>query len=140
MSKCPHCQSELRIADCVYGNVETYGKSALASTECCSRGVWVSRRITFNIAPYSGDRTQDDWGDNIIQEPKDIPVGQINEAMALTAFTHFQCNELTKGLDVIRGINDPLSAAWVVQDVLGRMGSSMTQTKNWLINALYNGK
>lgn len=137
MSKCPQCSNELKLAPCVFTNVEAYGNTSVASTECCGHAVTVSRKVQFNISPYNGSRTEDDWGNAI---KKAIPQSEINDALALTAFTHFQSGDLNKGLDIIRGITNPLTAAWLVQDVMEQMGSSMSQTKNWLINALYNGK
>lgn len=140
MSKCPHCNEEFKIADCVFANVETYGGSSLASTECCGHGVVVTRKIHFGIHPYSGERTEDDWGAEI-KPVKRKSQAEVNEELAFAVLDKFIDNKNTDALDIIRSISNPLTAAWVVQDVLESLDKPSTkQTKNWLLNALYNGK
>lgn len=140
MSKCPHCNEFLKIPECVYINVETYGRSALVSTECCGHGVMVSRKVSFGINAYCGERTEDDWGEDIKStKPKCQAV--INEELAGLVMDKFIENKNVDALNIIRNIKNPLTAAWVVQDVLESLSKpSTTQCKNWLINALYNGK
>lgn len=140
MSNCPHCNAELKFDSCVYANVETYGHQTLASTACCGHAVWVSRKVSFGISPYFGDRTEDDWGSEIKPIKKQIQA-EINESLAFSVLDKFLENKNVEALDIIRGITNPLTAAWVVQDVLESLSKpSTTQCKNWLINALYNGK
>ncbi|WPJ50223.1 hypothetical protein RCIP0023_00181 [Klebsiella phage RCIP0023] len=140
MSNCPHCNTELKIDYCVYMNVETYGKSALATSKCCGRAVVVSRVVNFGISAYNGERTEDDWGNCILQT---TPVSQscINDELAINVTELLKADRLYEALEIIRGIKNPLTAGWLVQEVLNELNvPSRTQTKNWLINALYNGK
>lgn len=65
---------------------------------------------------------------------------QINEDLAFEVLDKCIDNKLSEALDIIRSINNPLTAGWVVQDVLESLNKPSTkQTKNWLLNALYNG-
>lgn len=66
---------------------------------------------------------------------------EINEELSCSVLDLLKENKRGEALDIIRGIKNPLTAGWVVQEVLGELNlPSRTQTKNWLINALYNGK
>ena len=66
---------------------------------------------------------------------------QINEDLSFEVLDKCIDNKLHEALDIIRGISNPLTAGWVVQDVLDSLSKpSTSQTKNWLLNALYNGK
>ena len=140
MSNCPHCNKELKIDSCVYNNVETYGKSALAISKCCGRAVMVSRVVNFGISAYNGERTEDDWGNSILPK-SNVPQSNINDELAINVVELLKSDRLYEALEVIRSIKNPLTAGWIVQEVLNELNvPRRTQTKNWLINALYNGK
>lgn len=69
------------------------------------------------------------------------PQAVINEELASAVLDMCIDNKLNEALAIIRAIQNPLTAGWVVQDVLESLSKpSTTQTKNWLLNALYNGK
>lgn len=69
------------------------------------------------------------------------PQAVINEELAFSVLDKCIDNKLNEALDIIRSITNPLTAGWVVQDVLDSLSKPSTmQTKNWLLNALYNGK
>lgn len=58
---------EPRIDSRVYLYLDTYkcpggGGSALAQCKDCKQGVIVSVTPTYRYIPYSGDKTEDDWG------------------------------------------------------------------------------
>jgi hypothetical protein len=62
---CPHCGKEAKIESVVFYNVEAYGKSATGRTDCCGKGVLVSRVVSFKLAkPYKQEDT-DDWGNKL---------------------------------------------------------------------------
>lgn len=63
--KCPHCGNELELAHAVERNVETYGDPAIATTSCCSKPVTVFPINSYYVKPYTGPRTEDDWGNPI---------------------------------------------------------------------------
>lgn len=141
MSKCIHCHETLNIDEAVFRNVETYGRPALVSTKCCKNGIVISRNVSFSVSRYCGERTEDDWGSEIKPLTRRKTQADINEELAFAVLDKFIDNKNVEALDIIRGISNPLTAAWVVQDVLESLDKpSTTQTKNWLINALYNGK
>lgn len=69
------------------------------------------------------------------------PQAVINEELASAVLDMCIDNKLNEALAIIRAIQNPLTAGWVVQDVLESLSNPSTnQTKNWLLNALYNGK
>ena len=62
--ECPYCGKETEILGRVFMNLETYnvGRSVLANTSCCNRGVYVCHHTSFTISPYDGDKKEDEWG------------------------------------------------------------------------------
>lgn len=69
---CPHCGKEIELKEeAVYNNVEIYGRTVRAATECCNKLVMVSRRILFNHTPCSDEYGEDDWGHEFGDKPFD---------------------------------------------------------------------
>ena len=66
--KCPNCSKNLVIAERVYRNLESYsvGGSLLTVSECCGAGFTVNMNVSYTTTPYEGDKTEDDWGNKII--------------------------------------------------------------------------
>ena len=65
MEICPHCGKELELhnpADynSVYGN-----SSVLAVARCCGKAVVLTPTRSRTIKKYEGERTQDDWSNEI---------------------------------------------------------------------------
>ena len=67
--KCINCKKELVISDIPYLNLESYnvGGSCLTSSQCCNTGYILKMNITYKLTPYTGDETEDDWGNKIIK-------------------------------------------------------------------------
>lgn len=63
--QCPFCQTTIDIPDYAKINVESYGKPKLVVVPCCGKAVSVYQVRRLAIAPYHGDKTEDDWGDPI---------------------------------------------------------------------------
>ena len=59
--KCPYCGKEAKIADVVKRNLESYGGSAKARTDCCGKMVRVSPNISFSCYEENQEG-RDDWG------------------------------------------------------------------------------
>ena len=66
---CPNCNKEIAIEPYVYINVENYGTTQIAVSKCCGTPYRISRKISFNLSLYTGDKTVDDWGTPIINKP-----------------------------------------------------------------------
>ena len=62
MSKCPHCEQELRIPSHYLNNAGTYHNIVLAVTECCNQPLTITPITSFKFAKYTGTRVEDDWG------------------------------------------------------------------------------
>lgn len=62
-----------------------------------------------------------------------------NDELLDLVMNHLMHNERKEVLDVFRSLTNPLQAAWLGQAVLDECGPSMMQTRNWLVNAFYNG-
>ena len=65
--KCTNCGKEIKIAECVYNNAAAYGNLVLGKSECCGVGYLVKRKISFSVTPYTGDKTEDDWGEGLVK-------------------------------------------------------------------------
>lgn len=59
--KCPYCNKETKIADVVKLNLERYGGSVKARTQCCTALIRVSPIVTFRCEKTNQDEL-DDWG------------------------------------------------------------------------------
>ena len=69
--KCPNCNKELEIRSGAYRNLEAYhqgGGVVLVSSVCCNSGFLLKSKITFSITEYTGDKTEDDWGNIIVNK------------------------------------------------------------------------
>lgn len=137
MSKCPHCNQELRIDECVRSNVETYGLPSLTVVSCCGHAIRVSRVVTFSVAPYDGDRTEDDWG-NPIKTGK-VLQSTINDELGEKGLAFIENGEYMKAYGLIRKQTNPLTAAWLATFLCANVSESQKQFKTWLANASYNG-
>lgn len=60
--KCPHCKKELELKPYVEYNVDAYGKTVIATTLCCGKGVKVHAVRSIAVDVYNGFQTEDDWG------------------------------------------------------------------------------
>jgi hypothetical protein len=63
--QCPKCGKNLKIPSRAYMNLQTNYQTSgrvLVSSNCCGYGIWLNMEQVFTIEPYSGDRTEDDWG------------------------------------------------------------------------------
>ena len=58
---CPYCWKPAQVADYVSGNLERYGKSVRARTECCKNIIRV-RPIFRMCAETTEQGGKDDWG------------------------------------------------------------------------------
>ncbi len=66
---CPNCKKNIEVAPRVFWNVEAYGDSAIARTECCGAGVRISRVVSFKAdLPYDCPDV-DDWGEKLTPTP-----------------------------------------------------------------------
>ena len=67
--KCPNCKRSIDLPNNAYLNVETYHPHfALVKSNCCGMGFLLKRELSFKITPYTGDKTEDDWGQTITQQ------------------------------------------------------------------------
>jgi len=67
--ECKKCGKNVVIAENVYRNLESYkvGGSVLAASECCGAGFIVKMNVSYTTTPYEGDKTEDDWGVELIK-------------------------------------------------------------------------
>lgn len=135
-SKCPKCNQFIKFAHNVLKNVETYGKTVLSVTECCGYGMYVSRNLSFNIVPYEGNRTEDDWGDPI--KHGNFYQSEQNDALGEKGLAFVEAGEYHAALALIRNQTNPLIAAWLVTFLCENVSESNKQFKNWIANATYN--
>jgi len=65
--KCTKCGMDVVIPAKVFRNLETYnvGGSTLIASECCGAGYEVHMTYSFKKNPYTGSKTEDDWGNKI---------------------------------------------------------------------------
>lgn len=62
MSKCPHCEQDLKIPARYLRNASTYQNIVLAVTECCNQPLNIQPVTSFKFSKYTGIRVEDDWG------------------------------------------------------------------------------
>ena len=62
MSKCPHCEQNLKIPERYLRNAATYHNIVIAVTECCNKAIHIRPVVKFEFTKYSGTRVEDDWG------------------------------------------------------------------------------
>ena len=72
MSKCPHCSNDLQVDEVVFANVSRYQQTQFAATRCCGKGVYVGAVTSFRISPYFGDKTVDNWGNDVKPTDKSL--------------------------------------------------------------------
>lgn len=137
MSKCPHCNQEMHLEEHVRRNVETYGKPVLVALSCCGRAVTVGRIVSFSISAYNGERTEDDWGDEI--KTGKVLQSAINDALGEKGLAFIENGEYMKAYGLIRQQTNPLTAAWLATFLCENVSEGQKQFKNWLANASYNG-
>ena len=67
--KCLKCNKPIAIDPIVYRNLEIYnvGGSKLAVSKCCGAGFIVCMKVSYQIAEYTGELKEDDWGNEIKQ-------------------------------------------------------------------------
>jgi len=67
--KCPNCGKETSIEPRVYINLESYnvGGVSLAKSNCCGIGYLVRMQVIYELTPYEGNKTEDEWGQNIVR-------------------------------------------------------------------------
>lgn len=64
---CPNCHKEIKINQVVFSNCEQYHTTNLAVSKCCGAPFLVAAKVSFVVTPYTGSKTEDDWGDPINQ-------------------------------------------------------------------------
>ena len=64
MVQCPNCNKTVKMLPRVYINAETYNlnRPLLGHSECCGIGFNVKAVVHYEITPYEGEKTEDDWG------------------------------------------------------------------------------
>lgn len=60
--ECPHCGKDCVIPDNAKINVDSYNKSVIVATRCCGKPVVLSQLRMYQVRPYKGQATEDDWG------------------------------------------------------------------------------
>lgn len=60
--KCPHCNKPIVIPKNALIYVETYGRTSITRVDCCGKGVWLRRIITFEATPAKLPNPVDAWG------------------------------------------------------------------------------
>ena len=70
--ECPHCKGIVEFEPYVEYNVECYGKPLIGRTNCCGKGLRVSRRISLVVSSLSEyeNPDEDDWGQPLENNPK----------------------------------------------------------------------
>ena len=63
--KCPYCNGNIGFKPYVTYNVETYDNSVIGRTECCGKGLRVSRVVSVRVSPLSDHENPevDSWGE-----------------------------------------------------------------------------
>lgn len=59
---CPACSKPLQVRDVAEYNMDSYGNPVLVSTLCCRTLLTLYPVRSFNVRPYHGKETSDDWG------------------------------------------------------------------------------
>jgi len=59
---CPHCREPLKLDSPAPHNVEIYGGPAVAATRCCSKPVYLYRKVTVVVSQHETNKECDDWG------------------------------------------------------------------------------
>lgn len=68
--KCPWCGEEnFNVKGNAFLNADVYANVNLVVTVCCGNPVTITPRRSYAVTQYKGDRTEDDWGNNI-KQPK----------------------------------------------------------------------
>jgi len=62
---CKTCGKEVDIDPVVFANCDTYNNINLAISKCCGMAYIVKPITTYQITEYTGDRKEDDWGNEI---------------------------------------------------------------------------
>lgn len=73
--KCPHCNKEINFISPIYRNLETYGGSGMATSECCGAAFVVCIVYKYQVTPYTGNAETDDWNNKITKPKLTEPVG-----------------------------------------------------------------
>lgn len=63
--ECPHCKKELKVNPVVFMNADIYSRTNLIVTQCCGKPVTLTPVRTYSVSQYKGERTEDDWGNDI---------------------------------------------------------------------------
>jgi len=78
MSSCPWCGADdVIVKGNAFMNADIYQNTNLVVTKCCNQPVTVTPLRTYQIAKYLGNRTEDDWGNDIDQPIKDMPMPDV---------------------------------------------------------------
>jgi hypothetical protein len=62
---CPHCKNDLLVDDAALSNADRHSCTVLVKAQCCGKGVHVIPKRAFDAQAYYGNRTEDDWGNDI---------------------------------------------------------------------------
>lgn len=65
--KCPKCNKPIDLIPPAERNVEIYNRHSLvlATSQCCGVAFKVSMTQKFHYELYTGEKTKDDWGNEI---------------------------------------------------------------------------
>lgn len=61
--ECPICKNELEVKDRCLINMDNYHKACTVRTLCCGNLIRMWPIDAYGAGPYTGDATEDDWGD-----------------------------------------------------------------------------
>lgn len=64
--KCPYCNKQMKVPNRAWHNADSYSHSVRVTTECCGNIVLITPVRSYEVCPYTGQATVDDWG---------VPVG-----------------------------------------------------------------
>lgn len=65
INECFFCGKPVEIPDHAIINATTYLKVVITVTECCGHAICIRPVVKFDITPYTGNKTEDDWGNRI---------------------------------------------------------------------------
>ena len=63
--KCENCGGTIKLSRYAFGDAKSYCTPVVSVSECCGIAYEVSSIAAFNVVPYDGDRTTDDYSCDI---------------------------------------------------------------------------
>jgi hypothetical protein len=62
MPKCPYCDKEVKLDDCVLINMESYQKTVKVRSSCCGKILHCQPYTRFHAYRVEPQPKEDDWG------------------------------------------------------------------------------